>query len=354
MAGYSDFSFTSLWARLGGAADKAVIATGNGPKGVVVGLSETEHTALMSGVTPLVGELEQCRVSTLETVDRRARLWVPLAGCATFLALLVSGQGLVAALVFGIVAAFAGWFVAMGNRSSVYQTEVKRRFASVISRHLAGFDHVVEPDTDLVRLHDWQLFPDLQSARTLDRMVGERGGFRVSLSEMSIAYAANRRNNKDHNLGDHTLTASVVEVASNSVGEGVMVLTPTDAPLRLLEAQEKAANLALMPTGDRDFDSAYHFRTSAPDGAGLLTAQLRAAILALEKVAPAGRPYLVFMPGSITVLFPTRLADLAFHVPPYWIPLDTGTLVAQFASDLALKNALLSAVVALSVVLRGS
>lgn len=46
-------------------------------------------------------------------------------------------------------------------------------------------------------------------------------------------------------------------------------------------------------------------------------------------------------------LFPTRHSDLAFHVPPYWVPLDPGALVEKFASDLALRNRLVDAVLAL-------
>lgn len=46
MAGYSEFSFTSLWARIGGKADQALKATGNAPRGVLVALPEAERAAL--------------------------------------------------------------------------------------------------------------------------------------------------------------------------------------------------------------------------------------------------------------------------------------------------------------------
>ncbi|MCA9863108.1 MAG: hypothetical protein KC432_08810 [Thermomicrobiales bacterium] len=100
-------------------------------------------------------------------------------------------------------------------------------------------------------------------------------------------------------------------------------------------------------TGDSDFDAAYSLRISDPGAVDVLTADVRSAIRALGEAAPAGHPYLVLKPGSLTVLFPTQQADLAFHVPPYWIALDADSLVAQFASDLALKNGLLNAVLAL-------
>jgi len=121
MAGYSDFSFTSLWARIGGVADKAVAPSGNAPRKALFDLPELERVALSSSIAPFVAELEQLRLSTLQTVDRRARLLVPLGGGRAFLALLVAGQGFATALIFGLVAALAGWFLAMGNRSGAYQ-----------------------------------------------------------------------------------------------------------------------------------------------------------------------------------------------------------------------------------------
>ncbi|MCK9504602.1 MAG: hypothetical protein M0Q95_10505 [Porticoccaceae bacterium] len=346
MAGYSDFSFTSIWARIGGGADKVVAASGNAPRGVVVDLSKVERENLLSRIAPFISDLEQLRLSTLETVDQRARLWVPLAGLGVLLALLFTGQGIFVALIFGILAAFVGWFIAMGNRSSTYQTTVKSCFAPVISEYLGGFDHVVEPETDLAQLRGWCLFPVLQSARTTDRLIGVRDGREVTLSEMLIAYAPRR--NKKHNLGDYTLNFTVIQMASDWGNDVSIVLTPKDAPPRLLLAQSKTSELAVTLTGDSAFDEVYSLRISDPGAVDLLPAEMRYAILALIEIAPGSRPYLVLRPGFFAVLFPTQLADLAFYVPPYWISLDADALVAQFASDLALKNALLNGVLALS------
>ncbi len=339
MAGYSEFSFTSLWARIGGQADAAVKMTGNAPRGVVVALPEVERAALSARITPHLDALEVLRLQTLATVDRRARLLVPLVGGGAFVALLVGGWGMTTAVIFGLLAAVVGWFISMGNRSGQYQAAVKTRFATATSAHLTGFDHVVEPETDLARLRSWNLFPDLQSASTSDRIKGQRDGRSLSLSEMSIAYAPGRRNG-----GDHALSFSVVEVASGGIDGAMVVLTPKDAPPRILEAQRKAGDLFAASTGDAAFDAVYSLRTSDPEAARLLTAELRSSILALDEAAPAGRPYLVFLPGYLAVLFPTTFADLAFHVPPYWVPVDADALMAQFASDLALKNSLINAV----------
>jgi hypothetical protein len=101
--------------------------------------------------------------------------------------------------------------------------------------------------------------------------------------------------------------------------------------------------------GDAGFDAAFHLRASPLEAAGLLSPAMRSAILALGEKGQAGRPFLVFLPGYLAVLFPTNLSNLAFHVPPYWVAIDADALLARFASDLAVKNSLLNAVLALPV-----
>lgn len=342
MARYSEFSFTSLWARIGGGPDRALKATGNAPRGIVVALPEAERAALAAQITPHLDALEALRLQTLATVDRRARLLVPLAGGGAFVALIVGGQAISTAVIFGLLSAVAGWFIAMGNRSTAFQAEVKTRFATVISAHLSGFDHVVEPAVEIAQIRDWHLFPDLQSAKTSDRIKGQRDGRSLSLSEMSIAYAPGKKGGSDH-----VLSFSVVEVSSDAVDDALIVLTPKDAPPRIIAAQGKEAGLLAASTGDAEFDAVYGLRTSDPDVAHLLTTELRTAILGLNDVAPASRAYLVILPGYLAVLFPTTFVDLAFHVPPYWVQIDADTLLAQFASDLALKNSLINAVLSL-------
>lgn len=343
MAGYSEFSFTSLWARIGGRAEAALQSGGNAPRVVVVPLPAAERAALLDQIGPHLDGLEALRRQTLATVDSRARLLVPLAGGAAFVALLIGGQGLVTGVIFGIVAAVTGWFVAMGNRASQYQAAVKHIFAKAVSGHLSGFEHVVEPVTDLARLRSWRLFPELQSARTLDRITGRRNGRSLSLSEMSIAYAPGKRGRLDH-----TLSVSVVEVASDAV-DGLLVLLPHEAPPRVLEALRKVVDVLATSTGDPRFDAAYGLRSANPDAGRLLGPDLRSAILSLNEAGTAGRPCLVFLPGYLAVLFPTAFADLAFHVPPYWVSIHSDALLAQFASDLALKNSLIDAVLSLPV-----
>ena len=80
MAGYSEFSFTSLWARIGGRAD-ALQSAVNAPRGVVVPLPAAERAAIFDQIGPQLAELEVFRRQALATVDSRARLLLDVAGC---------------------------------------------------------------------------------------------------------------------------------------------------------------------------------------------------------------------------------------------------------------------------------
>lgn len=346
MAGYSGFSFTSLWARIGRPVDQALQAGGIAPRGLVVALPEQEHAALVATITPQLAEFEALRRQTLATIDRRAIWMVPLAGIGAFAALLAGGQGLVISALFGLMAALLGWFMAMGHRPARYQAAVKDGFGRLVTGQLLGLEHIVEPQTDLARLHQWQLFAELQSARTLDRIEGLREGRPVSLSEMSIAYApgGSSRAAARSDMADKALSVSVVEVAWSVPGGEVLALTPRDAPARILDPRHGKIALPVVSTGDAAFDEAYVVRCNGSQVQRVLTPWLRASILALDRVAMAGRPYLSIQPGRLAVLFPSKFADLAFHVPPYWVPIDADALVAQFASDIALRHNLVKAV----------
>lgn len=149
MAACSDFSSTALWARIGGAADSTLAASGLAPRGVVVELPDDERDALVSRASPFIAGREDLRLQTYAAVDKRARLLVPLAGGTAFIGLLLAGQGLVVALIFGLLGAMAGWFLAMGKRSRDYQNAVKSRIAAATTESSSGHEHAVEPETDL-------------------------------------------------------------------------------------------------------------------------------------------------------------------------------------------------------------
>ena len=347
MAGYRDVSFTALWARIGHPVDQALLASGHGRTGVTV-LPEAERAALAAGVAPRLAEFEALRVQTLATVDRRARWMVPLAGIAALAAVLAGGWGVVSAAVFGLLAAVVGWFIAIGRRAERYQEAVRRGLGASVLAHVLEFQHVPEPVENLARVRDWRLFPELQSARTLGRSEGEFLGRPVSLSEMAIAYAPGRRTRSParSSMPDDVLCVSVIETQWPA-GDGlILTLTPTDAPARILHARHHD-DLQATGSGDASFDRAYVLRCSGDAAERMLTPAVRASILAMHRIELPGRPYLSVGNGRLAVLFPLGLSNLAFHVPPYWVPIDADGLMARFAEDLVLRRALMRSVLEL-------
>lgn len=329
------FSYTALWARIGRPVDQALVATGVVSPGAVATLAEAERALLAAEIAPWLEELEALRRQTLDTVDRRARWMVPLAGIGTAIALLAGGWGVASATLFGLLAALGGWFIAIGRRAERYQAAVKRGFGDTVTTRMPGLTHVVEPETDLAQVRDWWLFPELQSARTLDRFEGDLQGRSVSLSEMAIAYAPGRRARSAarSSMPDAVLHVAAIEAAWPAGDGTVLALTPSDA-------------LPVAATGDAVFDAAYVLRC-AGDSGRVLTPELRASILAMDRIELPGRPFLSIRPGRVAVLFPLDLNHLAFHAPPYWIPIDADALLARFASDLAHRSALIRMVLEL-------
>ena len=345
---YATFSFTALWARLGHSMDSAMQASGKVPPVPEGALSASEHATLAAQLRPRLEAFETLRQQTLATVDRRARWWVPLAGIGTFVAVLAGGWGVTSALLFGLLAALAGWFVAIGSRAERYQAAVKQGVGDTVSVQLLGFAHEVAPETDLAHVRGWHLFPELQSARSLDRLTGDWHGREVILAEMAIAYAPGRgaQSPRRSEMADAVLPVSVVETDWPAARGAMLALTPKDAPRRLLLAPQ-GDGLQPAATGDPGFDQAYAARCSGDDACALLTPALRASLLALHGNGKAGRPFVAIGHGRIAVLFRRDEDQVGFHVPPYWIPIDIDALLVRFASDLAQRRALITATLAL-------
>lgn len=262
--------------------------------------------------------------------------------------LLATGQGGMATLFWTAMAALSGGFVALGMDAHRYQAAVKARFAQTTSRLLSGFDHDTAATVDLARLRAWRLFPDPQGAVVEDRITGRRNGHTLSLSIMSVRY---RRNIRKSNQSPE-LHVAAVEVETGPAGRAQTVLVPTAALARLRGGDvQRAQGLNLLSSGDEDFDAAYSIASSGPEETrALLSPTFRPAVLDLARgdgAAPRAAPYVVIMPFSLAVLFPLGLKDRAFVAKPYWVPLDADAVLAQFASDLARKIALINATLAL-------
>lgn len=343
MPGYKSFSFTAVWAKIGDHVDKLLSrwkAAPPAPAPAVV--SATHKEALRAQLAAIAPDIEASRLEVLHHIDRRARLWVPLAGGAALVILLTVGADLLSLLVFSLLAATGGFFAAMARPAEAYRKAIKSQLARTVTGSLHGLSHEVAPETDLARLRSWHLFPELQSAITEDRLTGNYNGRSLSLSEMNIAY----ERASDRGEPDRRVSVSVIEAATSGDAPTQLVLAPHRAPGRTRPVKSDAGRLIKATSGDAAFDEAYLMLIT--EGSEVqLSAGLRDAIMKLADVTLMGRPWLVFLPGYLAVLFRIPLEHLAFEVSPYWVPFDPDAVLDRFLPGLASRLQLIDAVMEL-------
>jgi len=337
---FERISFSSGWRRIIDGINRIYVAAGGKAPRVEIELPEAQRLALADQFAPLVEELEEKRREVMARVDDKARRYALVPGLVVFLLILFVGPGLGGAVVFGTLVAVGAWVVVQHKEAETYRLEVKERFGTALVRSLSDLTYAATapPDTEAIR--SWKLFPDLRKVEMEDRMTGRREGREVALSRLAVTY--HRTGGK--NSRDLILTAVCAEVEFRSGGGGVTVLMPRKAEPRLRDGPRKKHRLGEEATDDPAFDGAYRVFTDAPRSlAGLLDSRTRGRILALEKGARGGLPYLVFAPGKVVVLYPVEANVPPFTPPPFYEPLDGDGMLAMFASDLAGKYRQLAA-----------
>ncbi len=343
---YGNFSFTAVWAKIGGLADGILAGSGKKPEQPVSELPESRRPGLAEKLAPHAAELERLRRETLARVDRRARIRVPLLGAGALVVVMLFGGGVGAGLFFGLFGALGGWFFSVGRDAEAYRRAVKSRFGEAVAEDISGFTYEAERKADLEEMRAWKIFPDVRGAKIEDHMTGERDGRRLSLSRVSIVY--DRRRGKSS--FDPSLYCFRVDFGTASEFSGTTVVVGKEESLRFGRAAEKTHGLVPAATGSAEFDEKYRvYATDKGTAERDLILSVRSAFPALEKVCAAVGPILIFMPKRMTVLFPLESFDFAFEPKPFWIPLDTDRTLAAFASDLAIRERYLNAALALPV-----
>jgi hypothetical protein len=337
---YSRISFSSGWKKVIDGINRIYVAAGGKLPKVEIELPEAQRLALADRFAPLVEELEEKRREVVARVDQKARRYALVPALLVFLLFLVFGRDLGGAVVFGMVVAVGAWVVVQHKEAEAYRLLVKERFGTALMRKLSDFDYKAAAPPDMEAIRSWRLFPELRRVEMEDRMTGERNGRNVALSRLAVAY--DRTGGK--NAHDIVLNAVCAEVEFRSGGGGTTVVMPRKADPRLRAGPGKKHGLREETTDDPAFDGAYWVFTDAPRAvAGLLDSRTRGRILALEKGARGGLPYVVFAPGKLVVLYPVEANVPPFTPPPFYEPLDGDGMLAMFASDLAGKYRLLAA-----------
>jgi len=354
---YRDFSFTALNARLAAGMDRLFQRAGASfalpPEDVAVPLPESDAAHLERELARLSAELEVVRRAAVKAIDAVSRLWVPVWALITFalgfgFAFAFLGNPIGAAaggLVFGCIGALGSYSVIAQMNGAGYHDAAKQIFGAAVAGHLSGFTYAATAEPDHERIRGWKLFPRLDQVRCRDLMTGKRGGRAVSLSTLTVMYDKTRELEKDRQHRQPIgLTATCIEVETGPGAEGVTVLAPKRSRQSPGAHPGLTFGLETIETGDQNFDAKYTVFSTEPDAARhLLDATMRQRIAWLPGANDDNLPFLIFQPNALVALYEIRGIHTPFTPPPIWIPLDSKSMLAHFASDLAVKHGLLTA-----------
>lgn len=336
------FSATEYWARIAGRFYPE-------PK-VETELPEDLRAELLPALEPEAERLEQQRQQTVARIDRRARWMVPL-GLSPLLLVFLPGMGIGIPLILALAGGLIGWGFAAGDPAKQWQKEMREGFGQTLAARLSGFAHVSMPPPDTARLEALRLFGKVIDVTISDRLTGHRDGRDLALSTMRIVYSASEnpltpRDGRDHPI----LFTDMVEVET-AAEDAPMIVGVGKAPFDVLrDTPAKAHGLTPFETQDPAFDATFYLFSSDPEAARhFLTDELRSALIALSERHGHEPPHLVIMPRYLAVLFSRLTPKAAFQSRPFWVPVDAERTLAQFASDLADRNAMINDVLSLPV-----
>lgn len=342
LEGWRRISVTELCARLVG---------GLYPEPQVeVELPENLRAELLPALEPEARRLEARRQATVARIDARARRMVPL-GLSPLLLVFLPGMGLGLPLILALAGGMIGWGAAARTPAAQWQKEMREGFGQTLAERLSGFAHVAMPVLDTERLAALRLFGKVMKVDIADRLTGHRDGRDLALTTLRIEYSA-RKNPLSRTDGRDrpVLYADMVEVETAADDAPLIVgVGKTDFDV-LRDTPARVHDLTPFETQDADFDGRFHLFSSDPESAnGILTDELRAALVGLSERHGHEPPHLVIMPRYLAVLFARLSLKTVFRSRPYWVPVDAERMLAQFASDLAGRNAMIDDTMALPI-----
>lgn len=297
----------------------------------------------MPALEPEAARLEQLRQETLARIDRRARWMLPL-GLSPLILVFVPGMGLGVPVIMVLAAGLVGWGAAARAPAAQWQKEMREGFGQTLAARLSGFAHVAMPPHDAARLEALRLFGKVIDVAISDRLTGHRDGRDLALSTLRIEYSSRekplpRTYGKDRPI----LYADMVEVET-AANETPLIVGVGKAPFDVLrDSPARVHGLTPFESQDPAFDDLFYLFSGDPEAARqFLTDDLRASVIALSERHGHEPPHLLFMPRYMAVLFARLTPKATFQSRPYWVPVDAERTLAQFASDLTDRNAMIN------------
>lgn len=335
------------------------------PRALEAEMSETEVRVVAEKLTPILAELRRMRREFFDETESGLRMKMTAAAVAGFILGWLLMGSFPTGLLLMVGGAFFAFLMLVPQADDVARARTKHAIIEVMAGELLSLTSIAPGARPAMFseavVNGWRLLPLVWDVTVDDLLVGEREGYRVSLSRVGFQFGGS--SNVRLAQGEGAVFV-VSEIADEGIGrivdDRITIVVGADAPAMLRSAPQLAHRLAQGVTGDQAFDVRYRvYGDPSP-----LTPAVREGFTALEVLTrcdgtgtrnvAAGhglRPAVIIGRDRLVVLTAIPVFDGVLEPPPLWEPLKSENLIPAFASDLLVLNDYLEATIKLHKVL---
>jgi hypothetical protein len=308
-------------------------------------LDEAKADRVTAGLGAVLAELEAVRKSTVQQINARARLRVPLGALAGLgLWLLPDSAGdpkdfsdLIGGIGFG---ALIGYTWAASKLGAAYRLLYKQRVLPLLAAQFGDLSWRVAVLPDLERLREAGIFDKWQSASADDELYGTHRNLPLSIIELRLTSSSGDSETVQFNglLVEITLPRGLRGSTAIIASEGLV------GRLREWIGRDGRSRVRLE---DPKFDEIYEaWSTDQIAARALLTPAFMERLLALATRNGVGRPMAIADDNRLTMAIP-RFGSALFEPPSYAQPAASRDRLVQLYDDIAAVLAVADSVIAL-------
>lgn len=285
-----------------------------------------------------VVELEKLRGDICDSLDRRARLVLPLVGLSIIL-IFIALYGWSAPflefprlLVLSALSILVAWLLLQYWPARIYRQTMRAIMGRSVAIALRGFTHTPDPVISKDKLRRWPLFPHVSAVQGADMFKGKRAGQDVTLCRLNINYHSKAQQRRESHRKSN-LHAICIKLDINPLGDASAVLLPDMVDIRLHKAIKRKHGLsAVAPM--KGLEQQFLAFADSEDTLEILQQRLPRNLL--FKLAQRDRVILAFHEGQTIALFPLESDIFVPFAPlPYWKSIDPTELMSRMSDDLA-------------------
>ncbi|MBC7520179.1 MAG: DUF3137 domain-containing protein [Sandarakinorhabdus sp.] len=308
-------------------------------------LDEAKADRVTAGLGAVLAELEAVRKSTVEQINARARLRVPICALAGLgLWLLPDSAGapkdfsdLLGGIGFG---ALIGYTWAASKLGAAYRLLYKQRVLPLLAAQFGDLSWRVAVLPDLERFREAGIFEKWQSASADDELYGTHRNLPLSIIELRLTSSSGDSETVQFNglLVEITLPRGLRGSTAIIASEGLI------GKLREWIGRDGRSRVRLE---DPKFDEIYEaWSTDQIAARALLTPAFMERLLALAARNGVGRPMAIADDNRLTMAIP-RFGSALFEPPSYAQPAASRDRLVQLYDDIAAVLAVADSVIAL-------